>query len=72
MTCSKHAMYVAIFPASSSERGMNIVMHSGVQAISYCCLLYFHGHCCPHFVRYADRGADGSFVLVDIVFRLSR
>ena len=72
VTCSKHAMYVAILPASSSKRGMSIVMSSGGPDISSYCWLDVHFHCCPRYVRYAHRGADGSVVLVDISFRLSR
>ena len=41
MTWSKHATYVAILIASSSERGMSFVVHSGVRAISYSFLDFF-------------------------------
>ena len=59
VTCSKHAMYMAILPASS-KRGMSIVMHSGMQTISSYCLFDFPSHCCPRFVRCVHCGADGS------------
>ena len=65
-------MCVAILPASSSKRGTSRVLRSGMPAISSYCLLDLHGHCSARFVRYAHRGAGGSFVLVDISFRLSR
>ena len=55
---------MAILPAlslSSSERDVSMVVRSGVPVYFFCCLLDFHCHCCPHFVRYVHRGADGSY-----------
>ena len=64
-------MFVSILNASSSERGMSFVVHSGVRAISYSFLdfsLSFLSLLCPVY----SPSVVGSFVLVDISFRLSR